>query len=168
MPYKKEYHTRYMRKWRERNPDKEKESQIKSNKKRKEYFAKWFQKNKERYKESRQEYYQKNKEYFKQKSRESYLRNKERIAEKARILRREVINAYGGKCTCCGESTIQFLAIDHVKNDGVSHRKQIRQNKIYKWAKQNKYPKNLQILCHNCNLAKSLYGRCPHNDRVKS
>ena len=27
---------------------------------------------------------------------------------------------------------------------------------------KNYYPKNLQILCHNCNMAKGFYGECPH------
>lgn len=28
--------------------------------------------------------------------------------------------------------------------------------------KQNNYPRGFQILCYNCNNAKSIQGQCPH------
>ena len=34
----------------------------------------------------------------------------------------KVMRAYGGKCVCCGESTLSFLTIDHPNNDGVKDR----------------------------------------------
>ena len=30
------------------------------------------------------------------------------------------------------------------------------------WIKKNNFPKGFQILCHNCNVAKGIYGECPH------
>ena len=33
---------------------------------------------------------------------------------------------------------------------------------LYKWIKEN-VPRDLQILCHNCNAAKQIYGICPHS-----
>ena len=84
---------------------------------------------------------------------------------RARI-RQEVIAAYGGKCTCCGESTPEFLVIDHTNNDGAAHRKEIGAaggSTIYKWLKKNDYPEGFQVLCHNCNMAKGFYGQCPHS-----
>ena len=53
-----------------------------------------------------------------QQSRETYAR-----------LRLEVLAYYSPRgvpeCTCCGEQTIQFLAIDHVNGGGRQHRKAI-------------------------------------------
>jgi hypothetical protein len=73
-----------------------------------------------------------------------------------------VIEAYGGVCKCCGEAEWKFLSLDHVNNDGAEHRKKIGQSQIYKWAEDNEYPKTLQLLCYNCNMAKGFYGKCPH------
>lgn len=84
-----------------------------------------------------------------------------RYKARMRALRRAALSAYGGKCACCGEGTEELLAIDHVNNDGGRHRKVI--SSIYVWLKRNNYPKdNFQVLCHNCNAAKALYGSCPH------
>jgi hypothetical protein len=78
-------------------------------------------------------------------------------------LRLEVLNFYGGKCACCGEAEICFLAIDHINGGGNKHRKEIGGSKIYFWLKANNFPSGFQVLCHNCNLAKGFYGICPHN-----
>lgn len=72
-----------------------------------------------------------------------------------------VLAAYGGKCVCCGETEEAFLCIDHVNDDGAQHRMEIGQS-IYKWIVQNGYPSIVQILCANCNMAKSRPGGCPH------
>ena len=87
-------------------------------------------------------------------------------------LRKEIIAGYGGKCKCCGESIFEFLALDHVNNDGAKHRKELFGNKhgyvtsrpvaLCLWIKRNKYPDTIQLLCHNCNNAKGYYGYCPH------
>lgn len=74
--------------------------------------------------------------------------------------------AYGAVCVCCGETEERLLTVDHVNDDGGKHRKEInaRTNswKQWKWAADNNYPPNLQVLCFNCNFGKALYGRCPH------
>ena len=60
---------------------------------------------------------------------------------------------YNNVCTNCGCSKLEFLTIDHVNNDGASHRKKFKN--IYSWLKNNNYPKrNFQILCFNCNYLK--------------
>ena len=33
---------------------------------------------------------------------------------------------------------------------------------LLKWIIKNNFPKGFQILCHNCNSAKAVYGKCPH------
>ncbi len=80
-------------------------------------------------------------------------------------LKTQVIQAYGGKCACCGETEPMFLAIDHVNGGGTKHRKtagltsptQLR-NLIIKEG----FPKTYRLLCHNCNSAMGWFGRCPH------
>lgn len=84
--------------------------------------------------------------------------------EAHRRLREEAIQSYGGSCECCGESTFEFLAIDHARGDGAEHRFKINEN-IYPWLKKNGYPKDgrFRILCHNCNCGRERNGGvCPH------
>jgi hypothetical protein len=82
-------------------------------------------------------------------------------------LKLEVIAAYGGACACCGESTPEFLAVDHVDDDGAAHRRELGKHRsagaaTYEWLKRNGFPRDrFQLLCHNCNFAKST-GGCPH------
>ena len=71
-----------------------------------------------------------------------------------------VIKAYGGKCSCCGNSDPRFLTLDHKNNDGNKHRKNVTDT--YRWAIANNFPDTLQLLCYNCNMGKSIYGVCPH------
>lgn len=85
-----------------------------------------------------------------------------RSKDKCRL---EVLIAYGKKCRCCGEKTIEFLGIDHVNNDGNKERKKLKMNgsRFYSYLRKMKFPKGrYQVLCHNCNLSKGFYGRCPH------
>lgn len=81
-----------------------------------------------------------------------------------RALRQKVITEYGGACVCCAETTLDFLTVQSTK-DGVSHRRELGEygRSIYRWLEQNGYPKDgFQLLCHNCNMSKNLYGGCPH------
>jgi len=162
---RRKYQREYMREYRKANPEKEKEAQKKSNAKR-DYY-KWYhnkKKNDPEFIKRRKEYYRKNKAYFQQKSRECYLRTKEKVKARWQTKRAKVLQHYGAKCVCCGEQHIEFLAVDHTNNDGYVHRKQIKTN-IYDWIIKHDYPKNLQILCHNCNLSKAFYGYCPHQEK---
>lgn len=86
------------------------------------------------------------------------LKNKNRRIR----LRLEAIKRYGGVCTCCGEKQIEFLCIDHVEGGGNKHRKTMTTKSIGEWLYANNYPKGFQVLCFNCNSAKSAYKKCPH------
>jgi hypothetical protein len=85
-------------------------------------------------------------------------------------IRKEVMNHYGNKCNCCGEDTLEFLAIDHINGKGNEHRRKISPKNqtnvsstvMYRWLIKNNYPDGFQILCHNCNVAKHHHGICPH------
>ncbi len=81
-------------------------------------------------------------------------------------LRIEVLDAYGSRCACCGETEPKFLAIDHIDGGGNAHRREIGVgSNIYSWLRQNGYPEGFQVLCHNCNNAKGFYGECPHSGK---
>jgi len=81
----------------------------------------------------------------------------------------EFVQAYGGKCTCCGESEIHFLTIEHLTPEGLA---------LHKWPngkrmdtlttirrlKKAGWPDYVTVLCMNCNYAKGMFGFCPHDD----
>jgi hypothetical protein len=80
--------------------------------------------------------------------------------------RTKVIEHYGGKCECCGESNYEFMSIDHINGGGTKHREELgnkgRGHNFYSWLIQNNYPDDFRVMCHNCNTALGLYGYCPH------
>lgn len=85
------------------------------------------------------------------------------------VVKDQVFAAYGGyKCNCCGETTKEFLMLDHVNNDGAAHRREIFGRStgagrvLYTWIKKNKFPPTFQVLCANCNWGKRINGICPH------
>lgn len=78
-------------------------------------------------------------------------------------LRAQTLAAYGGACACCGETTPEFLCVDHTNNDGAAHRRSIGSSSVYAWLRRRGYPKDgFQLLCYNCNCAKANYQTCPH------
>jgi hypothetical protein len=96
---------------------------------------------------------------------------RKKVADRRFSMRLYVINRYGGKCTCCGEEEQAFLCLDHIHNDGASHRRSLRKKAhtgvdMYSWAFRNDCPDTLQLLCYNCNCAKAHAGRCPHEDET--
>ena len=78
-----------------------------------------------------------------------------------RRAREKALAAYGGRCVCCNEDQSEFLCFDHISGGGNRHRKVIGPD-IIGWLARNKYPAGFQVLCWNCNAAKSYSGRCPH------
>lgn len=85
--------------------------------------------------------------------------------ERNAFYKRTVMEAYGGKCACCGETGVDFLCIDHVDGGGTAHRRQLRKIGVsfYRWLIKNLFPTGLQILCANCNLSKYVNGGvCMH------
>jgi hypothetical protein len=77
--------------------------------------------------------------------------------------KRQVIDAYGGRCACCGETELVFLTIDHINGDGGAHRKELGAKTVHlTWYIKNGFPAGFQILCANCHLGKTILGTCPH------
>lgn len=95
-----------------------------------------------------------------------------RAKEKRDALRLRVFEYYSDGdvcCACCGESSMCFLSLDHVNNDGAEHRRKLTGGKsrggnlqVFYWILRNDFPPGFQVLCHNCNMAKGIYGECPH------
>lgn len=78
-------------------------------------------------------------------------------------LRQDVLDAYGRRCACCGETEERFLTIDHVNNDGHIERKRYAKVKIHARIRRQGYPPTYQILCWNCNCGRAANGGiCPH------
>lgn len=107
---------------------------------------------------------------YQAKNKAYYADHREQSLESGRRLRAAALAAYGGCCACCGETTPEFLGIDHVNNDGEAHRAELKGygRAIYQWLKREGYPQDgrFQVLCHNCNVAKGCYGACPHQGPV--
>jgi len=83
--------------------------------------------------------------------------------------RNEVLRVYGGKCECCGESTPEFLEIDHKASDGSGHRKLCHAggHTFYRWLVKNGCPRGeFRLLCSNCNNCRGRYGYCPHDKQT--
>ena len=75
--------------------------------------------------------------------------------------KQEIVDHYGGKCSCCGEKQIEFLTFDHRFNNGTAERKHYK-SQTWKIILKRGKPKDYQVLCYNCNNARSHYGVCPH------
>jgi hypothetical protein len=82
-------------------------------------------------------------------------------------VRLEVLTHYSRgipQCACCGETTVAFLAIDHIDGGGNEHRAEIgtAANSFATWLRRNGFPEGYRVLCHNCNQAHGAFGYCPH------
>ena len=81
---------------------------------------------------------------------------------KAQGLRLELMAHYGNQCACCGEKMLEFLCMDHVYGLALGESKD-RGQAFYRRIKKAGFPSDLyRVLCHNCNMARGLYGYCPH------
>jgi len=70
-------------------------------------------------------------------------------------------------CACCGDDRFEFLCLDHINGGGNQHRQQLAGSKkggasFYPALERAGYPAGFQVLCHNCNMAKHIYGKCPY------
>ena len=60
--------------------------------------------------------------------------------------------------------------MDHIKGrKDVKHRIDYQGKLLYYWLRRNDYPKDFQVLCIMCNLAKHDNDVCPHQlDRIEN
>ena len=76
---------------------------------------------------------------------------------------KKVIEHYGGKCACCGDTTTEFLSIDHINGGGRKHKEEVGgSTRLYRWLIANSYPDGFRVLCMNCNWSLGMKGYCPH------
>lgn len=98
-------------------------------------------------------------------SKDYYYKHKAAVGIRTKRYRHKlktgVIQAYGGCCSCCGEKESDFLTVEHVNGDGKTHRASVAS--VYRDLRNKGYPRgDYTVLCFNCNIAKSLFGTCPH------
>jgi len=92
----------------------------------------------------------------------------------------DFLEAYGGRCVCCGETEPVFLTMDHGGRDngplrrvGYTKKGKVRlvpergMGEYYRLRKIG-WPKDtgIRILCMNCNCATRRGARCPHPNGV--
>jgi hypothetical protein len=156
-PEEKAQRAQYMREYRKNNPEKVLASERKSKKKARAAGYVW-----EGQLESCKKWYHANKAWAME-------------YQKARNLEitKQTFVAYGGSCECCGESRLMLLTIDHVRNNGTEHRREVlgpgRRAGIhfYRWLMKQGFPQTgeFRLLCYNCNLGRERNGGvCPHKD----
>jgi len=90
-------------------------------------------------------------------------RAKYMISKRAQ-LKQEFLEAYGRKCACCGETTEEFLSLDHVNGGGKAHRDRLKSvGAVYQELKALGWPQDdYRLLCMNCNFATRGGKICPH------
>jgi hypothetical protein len=101
----------------------------------------------------------------------NYQKNKERIIKQVVVYSRSArlyakvlgVKHYGGKCQClgCNESRFEFLTMEHINGKDKKTAWHKRGNNWVAAMRAN-WPKDITIMCMNCNFSRSRYGYCPH------
>ena len=129
-----------------------------------EYWAEFRKRNRERLLLDWREQHKRNKIKRNEQSKEYDKTHKEQSRQRIQEKRRKCLEHYSDgtvACKCCNENTYEFLSLDHINGGGTQHRRILRK-RIESWLVQNNFPEGYQVLCHNCNMAKGYYGKCPH------
>ena len=153
----KKANAEYMRKWRIEHRDKALalEKKFREKPERKEYMKLYFKNRRKKYTDKARE--------WRHNHREDDIARKKKDKQQAKKI---VFEHYGNVCSCCGETEIMFLTIDHVNNDGNKDRR-INGTHIYKRIIKEGFPSHFQILCRNCNWGKHVNGgTCPHSNII--
>lgn len=114
--------------------------------------------------------YLSNPEKFKEKRKAYSRKYPEKLAAYHRKwrwkLKLEVIEAYGGRCSCkgCVENRKEFLSLEHPNGGGNRERLKVRAigTAFYSYVKKLGFPERYTLLCFNCNCSLGFYGYCPH------
>ena len=102
---------------------------------------------------------------LRQECKDCYSTTRHQYVKKVRF---RVLVGYSGeypKCSCCGESGLEFLCIDHVSGNG---RRTTRADKKYNTVLfylsliKDEFPSGYQVLCWNCNTSKGNQRECIH------
>ena len=97
---------------------------------------------------------------------------RENTSKKRQMTRLKILKKYSKNlsnsnipcCRCCEETMMEFLAVDHIdgRKNLPEKEKNLRSVGLLNFLIKNNFPEGYQILCHNCNMAKGFYGKCPH------
>lgn len=124
------------------------------------YHREWCRRNREKRNAWKKAYKARRKEKFPELVAETSKRTRAKWWRKIKLA---VITKYGGKCTCCGEATLEFLTIDHITFNGKEDRWSKGDGaKFYMWLRDNEIQPDLQVLCMNCNWGTRYGSACPH------
>ena len=77
------------------------------------------------------------------------------------LIKMEFVLGYGGKCSCCGETKLSLLTIEHIIN---KEHKLIYTETItlMRKLKELDWPEGHTVLCYNCNLSTRHGNPCVH------
>lgn len=94
-----------------------------------------------------------------------------RLSWKLRVLSHYSLGTVA--CHCCGETTVSFLTLDHLNNDGKADRAGMKRMGIafYRKLISQGLPDrpDLAVACFNCNLGRCVNGGvCPHKEAAKA
>lgn len=91
-------------------------------------------------------------------------RRKRRFYQKLSLV---AIQRYGGRCECCGESTPEFLTLDHINGDGHKD-KRTQKGDWHVHVARGPLRDDLRVLCYNCNCGRERNdGICPHERELR-
>lgn len=94
-------------------------------------------------------------------------RNRANAKAIRRRVKAEVLAAYGGVCSCCGESNLELLTIEHIGKTGKAHRASVGGSgglRIYRDLKKKGYPAGYTVYCMSCNWVERFGSTCPHKE----
>lgn len=118
----------------------------------------------------RQYYHRKNlREYSNAQARkhaEHRRQYKKNLIQKHRLI---ALTHYSGGvtpfCSCCRETILRFMTIDHINGGGAKHQKTISSLSFFTWLIKNNFPDGFRVLCYNCNIGRAHNGgTCPHEE----
>jgi hypothetical protein len=171
-----EDHRSYMKQWKTRNPERQKELEKGVRERRKADPVRMA-----KYREYQRKYQRMLREKYadrlRDKRRAKYHENAEKLLQRVRDenarVKKEVFAHYGNKCACCGIDEMVFLTMDHIYGDGAAHRgrgvKRVGSGTaLYRWLRRHNYPDGFQVLCFNCNCAKRTNLFCPHQMQLQA
>lgn len=86
-------------------------------------------------------------------------------------VKRLVLGRYSNEtlsCSCCGESNLDLLTLDHINNDGAEERRglfgihRFGGSSFYRTLIKRDFPPGYAVLCMNCNWSKGKHDICVH------
>lgn len=87
--------------------------------------------------------------------------------KESRRIKLKCMLGYGGKCVCCGETTIEMLCIEHIKNKRFKLIYESHTITLMKKLIKLGFPKGHTILCYGCNSFTKNGIPCVHSKEYK-